>query len=96
MIRSRVLSLMSAVACTLSIGAQASGQNKHWDELRNLPFPENYPTRESADRLHDEVQFQRACQVVNWSLPAMALTGTTPMETVRGISLSRSESAAIC
>jgi len=44
-----------------------------WDELINVEFVENYPTAESADRLYDEVLFQRACQVVIWSLPATAL-----------------------
>ena len=44
-----------------------------WDELVNAEFVENYPTTESADRLYDEVLFQRACQVVIWSLPATAL-----------------------
>ncbi len=36
-------------------------QQESCDELRNLPFPEDYPTDESADRLYDEVLFQRAC-----------------------------------
>ena len=45
----------------------ASTPQKNWGELQGLPFPENYPTKESADRLYDEVLFQRACQVVIWS-----------------------------
>lgn len=44
-----------------------------WDELRQLPFPENYPTEESVERLYDEMLFHRATQVVLWSLPAMTL-----------------------
>ncbi len=50
---------------------QAADSN--WDELRSRPFPENYPTRESADRLRDEMLFHRATQVVGWSLPAMTM-----------------------
>ena len=45
----------------------------YWDELRGLPFPENYPTEEAAQRLYDEMLFQRACQVVIWAMPAMSV-----------------------
>ena len=48
-------------------------ESEKWKELRNLPFPENYPTKETTDRLYDEMLFHRATQVVLWSLPAMAL-----------------------
>ena len=44
-----------------------------WDELRALPFPENYPTAEASQRLYDEMLFQRACQVVIWAMPAMSV-----------------------
>jgi hypothetical protein len=53
--------------------AQAATQNEYWKELQSLPFPENYPTQETADKLVDEMLFHRATQVVLWSLPAMAL-----------------------
>ncbi len=45
----------------------------NWDELRDLPFRENYPTEETAQRLHDEILFQRACQIVLWAMPAMSV-----------------------
>jgi hypothetical protein len=45
----------------------------YWDELRALPFPENYPTAEASQRLYDEMLFQRACQVVIWAMPAMSV-----------------------
>jgi hypothetical protein len=45
----------------------------YWDELRTLPFPENYPTAEASQRLYDEMLFQRACQVVIWAMPAMSV-----------------------
>lgn len=51
----------------------AFDQSKYWDGLRSLPFPENYPTKETADQLYDEMLFHRATQVVLWSLPATAL-----------------------
>ena len=44
-----------------------------WDELRGLEFSESYPTPEASERLVDEVLFQRACQVVLWSIPAMSV-----------------------
>ena len=69
----KVFHALVALTCALSVATQALAQHKHWDDLRNQPFVENYPTKEAADRLHDEIQFQRACQIVNWSLPAMAL-----------------------
>ena len=38
-----------------------------------MPFPENYPTEEASQRLYDEMLFQRACQLVLWSMPAMSV-----------------------
>jgi len=46
---------------------------ENWEELRDLPFPENYPTAESSQRLYDEMLFQRACQIVLWSMSAMSV-----------------------
>jgi hypothetical protein len=46
---------------------------KNWQKLRDLPFPDNYPTAEASQRLYDEMLFQRACQVVLWSMPAMSV-----------------------
>ena len=41
----------------------------HWEELANLPFVENRPTPETAQRLRDEVLFQWAAQTYLWALP---------------------------
>lgn len=65
--------ILLALYLTIGFSTAVVSQQKNWEELRSLPFPENYPTKETADRLHDEVLFQRACQVVIWSLPATAL-----------------------
>jgi hypothetical protein len=46
-------------------------KSARWDELSKLPFKESYPTPETSARLYDELQFQRACQVYLWALPAM-------------------------
>ena len=48
-------------------------QMNQWEELRSQPFPENYPTTEASQRLHDEMLFQRACQIVLWALPAVSV-----------------------
>ncbi len=45
----------------------------NWDELLNLETPGYYLTDESATRIHAEIDFQRACQVYLWALPAMNL-----------------------
>ena len=67
---------ISTFLCALlitGIGFPAGAQYESWEELRSLPFPENYPTKEAAKRLYDEMLFHRATQVVGWSLPAMTL-----------------------
>jgi Protein of unknown function (DUF1254) len=50
---------------------QPSPQTSSWDELTSLRFPGNHPSKEASARLYDELQFQRACQVYLWALPAM-------------------------
>ena len=42
----------------------------HWDDLINLSFDGGYPA-EAAERLFDELDFQRAVQVYLWALPTM-------------------------
>ena len=46
-------------------------KSSYGEELSELPFKENYPTAGTSVRLYDELQFQRACQVYLWALPAM-------------------------
>jgi hypothetical protein len=41
-------------------------QNPRLDELANLPFREDYPTTETAQRLTDELLFERAVQSYVW------------------------------
>ena len=69
----KVFHALVALTCAFSVVGQAFGQNMHWDELRSLPFRENYPTKESTERLYDEMLFHRSTQVLQWSLPAMTL-----------------------
>ena len=65
--------LVSVLAAALSITTTVSAENVYWKELRDLPFPESYPTKETTEQLHNEMLFHRSTQVVIWSLPAMAL-----------------------
>jgi hypothetical protein len=46
-----------------------------FDELANLPFVENRPTKETAQTLRDELLFQRATQIYLWALPLINTLG---------------------
>lgn len=67
-----------AAACTAllcSVAPPAPAQNPWWDDLANLPFPENHPTERTSQVLLDELTFQRAVQAYLWALPAMNMYG---------------------
>ena len=67
---------LSSIILLLFVHEKAISQNgdlRHWDDLLNLEFPGYYLTEESAARIHDEIDFQRACQAFIWALPAMNL-----------------------
>jgi hypothetical protein len=69
----RASQLILASVCTVGVmsGLQARAAEHHWQGLAELQFPGGYPTTESAARLFDELDFQRAVQVYLWALPAM-------------------------
>ena len=69
-----IMLIFAALLCIVAHPAFA--QNAWWDELVNLPFPENYPTKHSSEVLLDELTFQRGVQVYLWALPAMNMYGT--------------------
>ncbi|HEY6388555.1 MAG TPA: DUF1254 domain-containing protein, partial [Candidatus Acidoferrum sp.] len=50
-------------------------QPTHWDEMSNLQFVENRPTKETAQALRDELLFQRATQTYLWALPLINTLG---------------------
>ena len=62
-----------ALLAAVSLTPPARAQSTRYDELANLPFPNSYPTAQSAARLTDELLFQRATQVYLWALPAVNL-----------------------
>ena len=68
-----IMLVCAALLCT--VVHPATAQNRWWGELANLPFPENYPAKQSSQVLLDELTFQRAVQVYLWALPAMNMYG---------------------
>jgi hypothetical protein len=69
------LMMLARAALLCLVVAPAVAQNRRWEELANLPFPENYPTQQSSQALLDELTFQRAVQAYLWALPAMNMYG---------------------
>ncbi|GGF30531.1 DUF1254 domain-containing protein [Subtercola lobariae] len=47
--------------------------HKRWADLVNAPFEGGYPTPEATELLREEALFQRAVQLYDWALPAVAL-----------------------
>jgi hypothetical protein len=54
---------------TLSIGSFA--QANRFEELANLPLATDCPTEQTAQRLEDELLFERGVQSYLWALPAI-------------------------
>jgi hypothetical protein len=48
---------------------------QRFEQLANLPFAENRPTKETAQTLRDELLFQRATQTYLWALPLINTLG---------------------
>jgi hypothetical protein len=65
--------LIGALALTSAQAAQA--QTSRFDELANLPFKDNRPTKQTAQTLRDELLFQRATQTYLWALPLINTLG---------------------
>jgi hypothetical protein len=51
-----------------------SGQSRFAD-LANLPFSDNFPTKQTAAALRDELLFERATQTYLWALPLINTLG---------------------
>ncbi|MGD0415031.1 MAG: DUF1254 domain-containing protein [Terriglobales bacterium] len=69
----RVFALASAfLLCAMPA---AFAQEGNFDKLANLPFKENRPTKETAQKLRDELLFQRATQTYLWALPLINTLG---------------------
>jgi hypothetical protein len=76
-------SFVGKVTCVTSFGGGAvatartlgSTQLSKFDELANLPFEENRPTKQTTETLRAELFFQRATQVYLWALPLINTLG---------------------
>lgn len=71
----RTLSVFALVGATIITTATAYGQSNRFDELSNLPFEQNRPTKQTAQTLKDELLFQRATQTYLWALPLINTLG---------------------
>lgn len=69
--RPRILGIAALFFATVQPTAAAP----RFDELAELPFEENRPTKETADKLRDELLFQRATQTYLWALPLINTLG---------------------
>lgn len=67
--------VLLAICLLGSLTQGVLAQTSRFDELANLPFSENRPTRETAQTLSDELLFQRATQIYLWALPLINTLG---------------------
>ena len=74
--------LIGWLASFTRTGTDAHAQDKaegksvsRYEELANLPFAENRPTKQTAQTLRDELLFQRATQTYLWAMPLMNTLG---------------------
>ena len=66
---------ISASALTASADEPQAKPANRQEELANLPFVENRPTKETAQTLRDELLFQRATQTYLWAMPLLNTMG---------------------
>ena len=64
--------LVGALALTTTV---ALAETSRFDDLANLPFAENRPTKATAQTLRDEILFQRATQTYLWAMPLINTLG---------------------
>jgi hypothetical protein len=64
--------LLSSLAISPAL-AQNQTLDSHIGKLEfTHDFANGYPTQETVEKLYDERDFQRACQLYLWSLPAVS------------------------
>ena len=59
---------VALVAATSAVHAQTNLQTA----IGDLNYELGYPTKETSQKLYDEIDFQRACQAYMWSFPAVS------------------------
>jgi len=53
--------------------ATAHQRHRHVPALGKIELKNGYPTDETAKKIYDDLDFQRACQAYLWALPLMAM-----------------------
>ena len=67
--------IAAALALAFTTAVPMAQAQSRYDELANLPFKENRPTKETAQTLRNELLFQRATQAYLWALPLINTLG---------------------
>ena len=62
---------LASLVLSLTFTTAVLAQEARYDDLANLPFQQDYPTEATAQRLTDELLFQRGVQSYLWALPAV-------------------------
>lgn len=71
--RKNIAILASALACYALTTAPTSAQETIDTRIGKLTFESGYPSKETVQKLYDEMDFQRATQAYIWGLPAVGL-----------------------
>ena len=66
-----LMAVAAALWASAPMVASAADVQKVPTRLGDLTLENGYPSRETADRLYDELDFQRATQAYLWALPAV-------------------------
>ena len=61
-------------ASVVATTAPALAQETKDTRIGTLAFESGYPSKETVQKLYDEMDFQRACQAYLWGIPAVGLT----------------------
>ncbi len=69
------LAMSALVSATIISTGSAHAQTSRFDELSNLPFEQNRPTKQTTQTLKDELLFQRATQTYYWAMPLLNTLG---------------------
>ena len=64
--------LAAALAITSAHAQQATTPDSVGTRIGTLRFEKGYPTPETAQKLYDEMDFQRAVQAFLWAFPAVS------------------------
>src|SRR6516162_8073137 len=63
--------MIAVLVWTVTVTTTAFAQEARYNDLADLPFQHDYPTAETAQRLRDELLFERGVQSYLWALPAI-------------------------